>query len=113
MIEMFSLAWMTTMMLTAGMTAGLLLAAQSLISRMQTRVSPAQWSGDILEVVRLACRDVGLNHEDITTEFDLRATGKLYDVLHHASETLGKDHELRTVGDVVSWLTEAPEKKVG
>lgn len=55
-----------------------------------------------------ACGEVGLDVEHLTSRSDLVRTGKLYDVLHHAASALHKNHELRTVQDVIDWLQEAP-----
>ena len=56
-----------------------------------------------------ACALVGLNVDDCTEDYDLSRTGKLYEVLIHASRALGKDSELCTVADVIAWLDEAPQ----
>ena len=62
----------------------------------------------IEDAVRAAFSGLGLPSEQFGPGFDLAATGKVYELLHHAATTLDKDHELRTVGDVVAWLNEAP-----
>lgn len=65
--------------------------------------------GIIVAAVHRACIQVGLPAEQLTSQFDLVQTGKLYEVLHYAAATLSKDHELRTVGDVIDWLAVAPQ----
>lgn len=64
----------------------------------------------VFAAVKQAAIDVGLNGDAITRDFDLLCTGKLIDVQHHAAATLGKNPEQRTVGDVVDWLAEAPDR---
>ena len=54
--------------------------------------------------VRQACGDVGLNRAAFCRGYDLSSTGKIYDVLHHASRALGIDHGVRSVGDVIALL---------
>ncbi len=63
---------------------------------------------DVFAAVVGACRELGLNWEAMRPTTDLKATGRLVDVLTLAAERLGKDHELRTVQDVCDWLAEAP-----
>lgn len=65
---------------------------------------------EIRIAVLRACADEGLNIDRLSDDSDLVSTGKLYAVLHHAAIRLGKDHELRTVGDVIAWLAEAPDQ---
>lgn len=64
----------------------------------------------ILLAVRRAYQDEGLNVAVFAPSLDLVATGKIYAILHHAAVQLHKDHELRTVQDVLDWLTEAPTR---
>lgn len=63
----------------------------------------------IITAVYQAAADVGLNRDALKPDTDLVSTGKLYEVLYHAAKALGKNHELRTVQDVIDWLREAPE----
>lgn len=64
---------------------------------------------EVWAAVAQACKDAGLNAALLTGSTDLVATGKLYPILHHAAVALGKDHELRTIDDVVDWLVQAPQ----
>ena len=64
---------------------------------------------EVREAVYRACAAAGLDADALTDKSDLKATGKLYAVLHVAAITAGKDHQLRTVGDVIDWLKEAPK----
>jgi hypothetical protein len=56
--------------------------------------------------VRSAFGQCGLPMEQFGPRFDLSRTGKLYEVLHYSGLTLGVDHELRTVGDVIAFYRE-------
>ncbi len=58
----------------------------------------------VLDAVKVAHVECGLSAEAFGPDFDLSRTGKLYEVLHHASIRLGIDHSLRTVGDLVHFL---------
>ena len=59
----------------------------------------------IKEAMRVACAECGLPVDVAENPyFDLSKTGKLNDVLHHASHHLGVDHPLVTVADVMDLL---------
>lgn len=73
--------------------------------------APVQIEGAELNAVRQAYEAMGLPREQFDPSVNLVPTGKLYEILYHASAALGKDHELRTVQDVVDWLREAPRKE--
>jgi hypothetical protein len=51
-----------------------------------------------------AFAECGLPVHEFNQYFDLARTGKLNDVLHHASLKLGIEHPMRTVGDVAAYL---------
>jgi hypothetical protein len=54
--------------------------------------------------IRHAFDECGLPLAKLKDDFDVSATGKLNDVLHHASVKLGKAHPLRTVKDIAARL---------
>ena len=62
----------------------------------------------IVSAVHRAYAQVGLPLSYFTLDYDISNTGKTFEVLHHAAQSLGLDHELRTVGDIIAWLEEAP-----
>lgn len=64
---------------------------------------PTPLTDPVEDAVRLAYIRVGLPTEQFGPTFDLAGTGKIYDVLHYAGLTLGADHGLRTVGDLVQF----------
>lgn len=64
----------------------------------------------IFSAVQQAAQTIGMNGAALTPASDLVASGKVYDLLHHAAIALGKDHELRTVQDLIDWLAEAPTR---
>ena len=74
------------------------------------RYTPDPTDLEICGAVSDACRYVGMNVDTLTPETNLLDAGKVYDVLHHAAHALQKDHELRTVQDVIDWLAEAPRR---
>lgn len=47
---------------------------------------------------------VGLPVEKYDSGYDLQKAGKVQDILHHVSALLGREHNLKTVGDVVNYL---------
>jgi len=53
------------------------------------------------DVIRQACRSVGLNDAQYRRDLDLVPTGKLADVLYHVSQQLTAAHPVRTVADVI------------
>lgn len=53
---------------------------------------------------------VGLPDDAYTPSTNLVPTGKLYAILHHAALTLGIDHQLSTVDDLIAWLRAAPRR---
>jgi hypothetical protein len=57
---------------------------------------------EVWAAMRQAFAECGLNVNLCVAEFDLLASGKLDDVIHHASTTLGRP--IRTVHDVVTRL---------
>lgn len=69
-------------------------------------VAPPKTSEKVEEAVRLAHEKVGLPSESFDPNFELAKTGKLYDVLHYASEYLEVNHRMRTSGDVSRFLSE-------
>lgn len=69
-------------------------------------IVPPKSTADAEEAVRKAQERVGLPSEVYDPDFDLSRTGKLYEVIHFASEILSIDHSLRTSRDVVRLLTE-------
>lgn len=52
------------------------------------------------EAIRQAFLACGLNVQFLAPDFDVAATGKLHDVLHHASNHLRIQHPVRTVADI-------------
>ena len=54
--------------------------------------------------VRAACFTCGLNPDEYGPAYDLLHTGKLMEVVHTAARSLGIDHNLRSVEDVVEAL---------
>lgn len=70
-------------------------------ARQRAATSP---SGELVAAIRAAYLFVGLPAEQFSDAFDLQRTGKLQEVLQHASLSLDLDHGLRTVGDVVAYL---------
>jgi hypothetical protein len=93
-------------LLTAVFVVAVLVAKDALAAWWKGR-RPAS-PDDVVAAVREACAAVGLNADAMTLETDLLKAGRVHDVLHLAGARLGKDVELRTVGDVVDWLLEAP-----
>jgi hypothetical protein len=72
--------------------------------------TPAQAPEDTTAIEAAVCEafvSVGLPREQFGPTFDLLRTGKMHEVIHHAGVTLGIDHGLRTVGDVVALLLRA------
>jgi len=59
----------------------------------------------VTAAVKEAFQIVGLNTEAFDYRYDLQATGKTQEILNHASQILGVDHGLRTVGDIVDHLS--------
>ena len=104
---------MMTAVLTAVFVVAVLVAKDAVVAWWQTRKivpPPPVPDAAIFAAVKQAALDLGLNGEALTRDVDLVATGKLYEVLHRAGDALGKDHELRTAGDVADWLAEAPDR---
>lgn len=101
---------MGTAILTAVVVLAVNVGTLALYQWWQARqvVIPVTTPADITAAVRMACLRVGLPEGQLSNGFDLVSTGKLYAVLHHAALLLGKNHELRTVQDVIDWLAEAP-----
>jgi hypothetical protein len=56
----------------------------------------------VMAAFRAAARQCGVNAESIQPDFDLLSTGKLGEILHHASIELGKP--IRTVQDLHDWF---------
>lgn len=83
--------------------------AWRLVDRRPKKVVSIETETIAAEVYR-ACAHEGLPADALTDATDLIPTGKLYAVLHHSANALGKDHELRTVQDVIDWLAVAPPK---
>lgn len=71
---------------------------------------PPDKSPLIIDAVIEACAEVGLNREALREDTELLVAGRVNDVLQIAGRKLGKDVELRTVGDVIDWLAEAPDR---
>ncbi len=65
--------------------------------------TPPPIEDPIITAVRDACVACGLSREQFKLSFDLSRTGKIYEVIHYTGLTLGIDHELRTVGDVIAF----------
>jgi hypothetical protein len=59
----------------------------------------------VTAAVKEAFQIVGLNTEAFDYRYDLQATGKTQEILNHASQILGVDHGLHTVGDVIDHLS--------
>lgn len=74
------------------------------IERLWPRREPVVERPDPAPVIEQAVRDsfaaCGLNPADCAPGFDVARTGKLNDVLHHASATIGLSHPIRTVQDI-------------
>lgn len=70
---------------------------------------PVPTSQEIRLAVWATCVAVGLHAESLTDETDLLRTGKLAEIAHLAALRVGKNLELRTVGDVIEWLKEASD----
>lgn len=62
---------------------------------------PKVTSIEIMNAVMSTCAKCGLPMDAVNAQFDLAKTGKLGDVILHASRSLGLDHPVRTVEDVV------------
>jgi hypothetical protein len=56
----------------------------------------------IMDAIEGAFQDCGLNPELLSDDFDVLSTGKLGDVLYHATKRLGK--EAKTVRDLHDWI---------
>lgn len=54
--------------------------------------------------IRYAFEECGLPLHKLRPDFDVAATGKLNEVIHHASIARGKAHPLRTVADIQALL---------
>lgn len=54
--------------------------------------------------VQAAFTHCGLPLEQFKHDFNLVPSGKIYEIIHYASETLNVDHRLRTVGDVIAFF---------
>jgi hypothetical protein len=57
-----------------------------------------------LLAVRQAYADVGLDTARFALDLDLVPTGKVYEILHHAARTLGRDLPMRTPRDLIAIL---------
>ncbi len=62
---------------------------------------------DVDQAILIAFYECGLNIDFCRPDFDLARTGKLNDVLVHASAALAQSHPLRTVADVKALLSHA------
>ncbi|HYE17073.1 MAG TPA: hypothetical protein VEA69_01395 [Tepidisphaeraceae bacterium] len=67
----------------------------------QRRADLAHYADFVSDVVRTACRDVGLNDAQFGPTLDLVPTGKLADVLYHTAQRLVTQQPVRTVSDVI------------
>jgi hypothetical protein len=56
------------------------------------------------EAIRQAFDDCGLPLHKFAPDFDVASTGKLNEVIHHASARMGRSHPIRTVRDVNALL---------
>lgn len=66
----------------------------------------------ITEAVRSAYAHTGLPLDEFQPDKSLVSSGKLYAVLHHAADALNTPHNLKTVGDLVTYLASLPPPKV-
>lgn len=57
------------------------------------------------DVVTETCADCGLNRDAIGPQFDLAASGKFADVVALSARRLVNGHPLRTVDDLVTFLS--------
>jgi hypothetical protein len=73
-------------------------------AQMLRNVFIAPLHGDAVYEAYLAC---GLPADRYADTFDLSQTGKLYEILHRASQRVGVDHGIRTVGDIKRILGDA------
>lgn len=62
----------------------------------------------VIEALRFAFNECGVSLDMLHPEVDLTSTGKVYNILVTAARRLQRDHELRTVQDLIDWLEEAP-----
>lgn len=61
-------------------------------------------SVDPSDPLRYAFEECGLPVHKLRPDFDVAATGKLHEVIHHASQKMGKAHPIRTVSDIQAIL---------
>lgn len=97
-------------LLTAVCVVALLALKDYLLAWWQARQVVPVPDAVILAAVRQAAQKIGLDGYGLAWDTDLVASGKVYDLLHHAAIALGKDHELRTVRDLCDWLAAAPTR---
>ena len=83
----------------------MLASVQAVVTWTQVLVTPkprVPSETAIMDAIAGAFQDCGLNPELVSDDFDVLATGKLGDVLYHATKRLGK--EARTVRDLHDWI---------
>lgn len=80
---------------------------QASVGVLKAQIAPSTVASiSVTDAIRDACKQSGLPMHQINDQFDLAKAGKLNDVIVHMSKSLGTQHPLRTVGDVVRLFEE-------